>query len=232
MIYIPKFENPFTGKPKDENPSPYLSARREWNEVYGQLVASARHSRIRERILWAYSALISTALIFAALNPKFVPYIIEVNSKGAVLGAGIPSHKSIDERTIVRELSDWISFHRAVVRDPLVQKQYINRIYAYLVQSDPGAATVADWYQANDPFKRAETELVSVEVESVLRQSDGTFQIEWKESPAMPSGKSLPESRYRGLLTVETHEIKDGEAIPKNPLGIFIKDISIAKIGG
>lgn len=232
MIHLPKFEKPFTGKVSNDQETPYLSARREWNEVYGQLVASAKFSRTREAVSWCFSGCLALALIFAALRPKFVPYIVEVNTKGAVLGAGIPSHGSVNEKMTRAVLSDWISFHRSVVRDPLVQRQYVDRVYAFLLQSDAASNKVNAWYQTNDPFRRSETELISVEVESILKQSANTFQIEWKESSVTPSGQALPPSHYRGLLTIEFHEISNGEAISRNPLGIIIKDISIAKIGG
>src|SRR5262245_44984264 len=68
--------------------SPYLSARREWDERYGSLITRARNWRF-SAVLALGVALISTCgLIALSMKAKVVPYVVAIDNLGRVLAAG------------------------------------------------------------------------------------------------------------------------------------------------
>ena len=86
--------------------------------------------------------------------------------------------------------------------------------------------------EANNPFRRAEKELVSIEITSVLQQSDETWQIDWKETVTDRQGVRISDFRMRALLMVHvvppTNRTSEDQ-IRKNPLGIYIRDFNWSK---
>ena len=114
--------------------NPYLNAKREWNERYGEFVQAAYHWR-----LMAIGSLIAAIVglcgsIYMGLQSKLIPFIVEVDPKGHLLSASVlePRHRP-DGKVIQSFIADWIIHHRAVVNDSVVQRQYIERAYAHVV---------------------------------------------------------------------------------------------------
>ena len=59
------------------------------------------------------------------------------------------------------------------------------RVYAVLATGDPATAKMNEWLNGtpeSNPFKRADTEMVSVEIKSVMPQTDSTWQVDWVET--------------------------------------------------
>lgn len=213
--------------------NPYLNARREWNERYGDFVKAAATWRLVALISAGVSFLAVAGAVYIGSKSKLVPYVIETDSLGRIASVGVPEQRGVDERVVRSTLSDWIGWHRSVVTDGAVQRLYIEKTYAYLLQGSPAKETLDRWYiDGHDPFVRMQSSTITVQVQSVLLLSGKTYQIEWSETEANKNGeaKELP-TRYRGLLTIETREV-DSLTVLKNPLGLFITTIAIQQIGG
>lgn len=212
--------------------NPYLTARREWNERYGEFVKSST--------FWMKIALCSVGitsvavfgLVYIGSQSKLVPYVMKEDEAGRITSVGFPDQKMIDERVVRANLSEWIVWHRSVVADPNVQRLYAEKAYAFLLQGSPAKASLDQWYlDGHDPFVRMQTGMVNVQVQSVLGLSDKTYQIEWTETSVSRNGQPVGQAKYRALVTIETREV-DSATILKNPLGIFFQTISIQQIGG
>ena len=82
----------------------------------------------------------------------------------------------------------------------------------------------------SNPFKRAATEMVSIDIKSVMPQTDSTWQIDWVETVRDRKGviKGVP-CRMRALVTVYVTPPTAEEQIRQNPLGIFVRDFSWTK---
>lgn len=212
--------------------NPYLTARREWNERYGEFVKS---SNFWMRIALCSLGIASVSvfgLVYIGSQSKLVPYVMKADDSGRITSVGFPDQKMIDERVIRANLSEWVAWHRSVVADPNVQRLYVEKAYAFLLQGSPAKASLDQWYlNGNDPFVRMQTGMVNVQVQSVLSLSDKTFQIEWAEAAISKNGQPIGQSKYRALVTIEAREV-DSVTVLKNPLGIFLQTISIQQIGG
>jgi len=80
------------------------------------------------------------------------------------------------------------------------------------------------------PFKRAETETVSVEVKSVLPTSDRTYEVEWVETTRDLYGTVKATDRWKGYFAIALNPPKDERQARINPLGVYITNASWAKV--
>lgn len=174
------------GRRSGESANPYLNARRTWNDHVGRIVAQAR--------LWQVLGLSALMIVLVAVGgiihigsqSKFVPYVIERDKLGQVRAAGpVAATGKADSRVVEAQLSDWINDARMVSVDVALQRRAVLRVYAKLVPTDPATIKMNEWLNGNpekNPFKRAETELVSVEIKNVLPQTKDTWQVDWVET--------------------------------------------------
>jgi type IV secretion system protein VirB5 len=65
---------------------------------------------------------------------------------------------------------------------------------------------------------------VSVQVTSVVRASDRSFQVKWIET-AYERGTLAGISRWTAILSVEVKPPKSAEDLRKNPLGLLVDGI-------
>lgn len=225
------------GRRQGENENPYLSARRTWNH----LMDSSRAARLNWMILALFSLLVALAavggMIHIGSQSKFIPYVVEVDHLGQ-LTAAAPADKATptDPRILRATAAAFIADLRLVTPDIALQRKAIFRTYAHLSAKDPATAKANEWLngtEESNPFKRAEKEMVSTELHSVLQQTGDTWQIDWTETVRTRQGVSVGKPfRMRALVTLymapPNHETKE-EQLLDNPLGIFVRDFSWSK---
>lgn len=229
----------FRGKRKenavfDENP--YLNSRKTLNEYNGAIIQS-RH-------IWQSVALICLMIalgsmggvIYFASQSTFIPYVVEVDTLGKAVAVRRADRASaIDERVVQASLASFVHDVRMVSFDRTAQNNAIWRIYAMLQSSDPATTKITEYMidPETSPEKRAAELSVGVEIKSVLRQTDETWEIDWIEKVWDRQGVRLAQNRMRGLLTiylVPPTSATTEEDIRMNPLGIFVRDFTWARI--
>ena len=225
---VPAFTNVRAEK---ESENPYLLARREWDERYGNLIARARNWRLLA-LLCATAALLQTAgLIAMSMRAKVVPYIVAVDSIGHEVAAGPAEQSSaVDDRVKRAELFQWIEDVRTVTSDGIAQRKAIDRVYARIANGSPAVKVVNEYYQGDPPQHRAETQSISVDVQSVLATSDRTFQIEWTETTRDLQGEIKSQDRWKGAFTIGINPPTDERTIRANPFGIYITNASWTRV--
>lgn len=62
---------------------------------------------------------------------------------------------------------------------------------------------------------------MSVQVTSVVRASDKSFQVKWAET-AFERGSQSGTSRWTAILTTVTRPAASADVLRKNPLGIYV----------
>lgn len=205
--------------------NPYIAARQEWNERYGNYVRAAATWRAVGLLSLAMAVIGFGYALFQSTQVKLVPYIVEVDKLGSAVMAGFPEKIEYADARVVRAmLSSWVSAFRSVTPDAIVEKRYVDRTYALLKREDPATAKINDWFRNNSPFDRARTMTVSVEVTNVVALSKKSYQIDWSEIERDRSGKELRTRRYRGIATVALSPPQDEAVIRLNPIGLYITD--------
>jgi type IV secretory pathway TrbF-like protein len=211
--------------------NPYLAARKEWDERYGDLISRARNWRM-VAIICAATALFETfGMIALALRSKVIPYIVAVDSLGRVAASGIAEQASIaDDRIRRAALFQWIGDLRSVTTDGVAQRKAIDRVYSYIANGSPAQTFISEFYRNDPPQKRALTETISVDVQSVLPTSDQTYEIEWLETVRDLQGQIKSQDRWKGAFTIAIHPPDDERLLRVNPLGIFVTNASWSKV--
>jgi type IV secretion system protein VirB5 len=80
---------------------------------------------------------------------------------------------------IAFHLARFVDNVRSLSSDSVVVRQ--NWLKAYDFVTDKAAVTLNEYARDNDPFARVGRETVAVEVASVVRASESSFQVRWVE---------------------------------------------------
>ena len=138
------------------------------------------------------------------------------------IGEAATPYKPTDAQ-IAFHLARFVSDVRSLSIDPIVVRQ--NWLEAYDYTTDRGAATLNDYARTNDPFSRIGQNSTAVEITSVVRASDASFQVRWIErnyANGAPSGTE----RWTAVLSVALQPPRTEERLRKNPLGIYVNGLS------
>ncbi len=221
-------------KALDDNP--YLNARRTINEYNGALIQS-RH-------MWQAAALLALmvaigavgGVIYIGSQSKFVPYVIEVDKLGQASAVRRADRAAVvDERVVHATLASFVHDARMVSFDRNVQNDAIWRVFALLQSGDPATSKITEYMKdpATSPTQRAAETSVGIEISSVLRQTDETWEINWTEKVWNRQGVRMEQYRMRGLATiyfVPPTTTTTEEEIRRNPLGLYVRDFTWSRI--
>lgn len=221
----------FATKPKpavsaeNHEPSynPYLAARREWDERYGDQITRARNWRTVAVLCALASVILSVGLIWQSSRARVVPFIAVVDSFGRPVLSGLGDQTTTaDERLKKAAILEWVEELRTVTTDGIAQRKAIDRVYSHIANNSSAMAFVSDFYRANQPFERAQSETVNVEVRSVLPTSDRTFEVEWLETSRDLYGTVKNTDRWKGTFTVAIKTPSDERIARVNPVGLYV----------
>jgi len=216
---------------KQSSLSPWIAAKHEWNERYGDLISRARNWRIAALLALLLALVEAVGLIALSLRAKTVPFIVAVDSIGRVVASGSGEQAPvIDDRMKRAALYQWIQDLRMVITDPLVQRRSIDRVYSMIGQGTPAQVFITDWYRNNTPFDRARTETVAVDVRTVLPTTSRTYEIEWTETTRDHAGTVVVSQNWKGVFTIAVNPPTDEKLAHVNPLGIYVVDTSWSKV--
>ena len=115
---------------------------------------------------------------------------------------------------------------RSISIDPVVVRQ--NWLKAYAYATDRAAATLNDYARDNDPFAEVGRRSVSVDVTSVVRASDDSFTVRWRET-AYRNGTETGQSTHTGVFSIVIDPPRTEEALRANPLGLYVHGLNWSK---
>jgi type IV secretion system protein VirB5 len=152
------------------------------------------------------------------------PYVVEVDKRGEVraVGPAIRHYKPSDAQ-IAFHLARFIEYVRSLPSDPVVVRRNWLRAYAYTTTR--AANTLNEYARKHDPFANIGKRTVSVEVTSVVRSSDDSFDVRWQEQ-TYENGSLTGTASYRAVLSVVLQPPRTETELRKNPLGIRIRALS------
>ena len=211
--------------------NPYLAARREWDERYGEFITRARNWRTVAMIS-ALGALLATGgMVWLSAKSHVVPFVVLIDSLGRPVASGLAEQTSVgDDRLRRAVLQDWLEGLRMVTTDGIAQRRAINRVYAHIASGTNAQAFISEFYRNDPPFKRAQTGSVSVEVKSVLPTSDRSFEVDWIETSRDLYGNVNSTDHWKGSFTVALNPPTEERQARINPLGLYVTAASWAKV--
>ena len=207
-----------------EPATPYQKAGQVWDERIGSARVQARN--------WRYFAFGCLLLAGASMGDDMwwrahrsvvVPYVVEMfrGDVQAVHEGRAPYHPT--DGDIAQQLARFINNVRAISIDPVIVRQ--NWLDAYAYTTDRGAAFLNDYAREHDPFADIGKRSVTVEVVSVVRASDRSFQVQWDERTYV-NGSAAGTEHWTAILTTVLQPTTKPEKVRTNPLGIYVDGIS------
>jgi len=203
--------------------TPFQRAGQLWDERIGSARVQARNWRLMAFGCLGLVTGLSGGLLWQSLQSRVMPYVVEVDRLGearAVAPADV-AYRPTDPQ-IAWFLSRFIIDVRSRSLDPVLMRQ--GWLAAYDFTTRRGAVFLGDYARANDPFARIGEQTVSVQVTSVVRASDKSFQVKWIET-SFERGSKVGASRWTAILTVVMAPPSSADTLRKNPLGIYIDAI-------
>lgn len=182
--------------------------------------------------LCALSSLLTVAgLVWLSAHSRIVPFVVAMDSLGRPVAAG-PAEQttSADDRIKRATLYTWLENLRLVTSDGVAQRKAIDRVYAYVASGSQAQAFIRDFYRSDPPQKRAQTETVSIQVESVLPTTERTYEIEWTETTRDLYGTVTQKARWKAAFTIAINPPTDEVTARINPLGIYVTNASWGKL--
>ena len=215
----------------DHQYNPYLAARKEWDERYGELITRETNWR-RMALLCAMIAVLAVAgLFYIGAQSKIQPYIVQVDGFGRQVGGGfVQGQPGITDAVRKATLTKFVTDLRSVVSDGIVQRQMIERVYAHISNGSPAQAQISDYYRADPPQQRAQTQIVTTDIVAAFAPSPSTYEVEWIETTRNTSGKVVDETRWRGNFQLVESKPSDMALVSLNPLGIYVTNVAWSKV--
>ena len=201
---------------------------REWDDRYASHVIAKRNWQLVAAGALLLDLILGAGLVRLSSEARVVPYVFEVDNLGNHL-PGVPLSPAIMPAVAANmeraELTAFIRDARAISSDPAVQTQWLTDLHAHA----RGAADkfLDDYLHANNPFKLAQHQTVSVHVDSILQISTRSYQIRWTEQAQDLGGNPNGDpARWEAILQIEMEPPAAGAALVANPLGLHITGIT------
>ena len=96
---------------------------------------------------------------------------------------------------------------------------------AYDYTTERGATTLNEYARANDPFAHVGQNSIAIEVTSIVRASDTSFQVRWIER-SFANGAPTTTERWTAILSIVMRAPKDEQRLRKNPLGLYVDGLN------
>lgn len=215
------FKRPTTTYSDTPEPvTPYQKAAQVWDERIGSARVQAKNWRLMAFGCLLLSIGLSGGVIWQAGRSTITPYVVEIDTRGETraVGPATSAYEPTDAQ-IAYHLARFIENVRALSIDPIIVRQ--NWLRAYDFATDRAANTLNDYARENDPFSKVGQRTVTVEVTSVVRASDTSFELRWREL-AYENGALADTTRHTALLSIALQPPRTEEALRKNPLGIYV----------
>ena len=206
-----------------EPETPYQRAGQLWDERIGSARVQARNWRLMAFGGLALTTAMSGALIWQSLQSRVTPYVVEVDRLGEAraITEAEAGYRPNDAQ-VSWHLARFIEKIRSISLDPVLMRRDWLSAYDFVTQR--GAVFLGDYARSANPFGTIGQKTVSVQVTSVVRASEQSFQVKWIET-AFDRGAAAGTSHWTAILAVKLKPPASAEVLRRNPLGLYIDAI-------
>ena len=208
-------------------PIPFINPFKEGQDsAYGDILLD----KMNEMKWWrkflgiGFITLFAIALFFfwyAISLQHTVPVLVNVMPTGeaSFLGEVRQSGQiQVPEQAIVFQIRTFVNNIRSISIDPQVVYNNIDATFSMVTATY--APILTNMLRANSPFPLVGRVRRTVEIETIIRITESTYQVDWIETSIAHGGQPTNQ-RLRGLITIRLIP-PTPDIIRNNPLGIFI----------
>jgi type IV secretion system protein VirB5 len=174
--------------------------------------------------------LLSLCFSFYVLSrQKTVPVLINVMPSGETQYLGEVRQSGtvqVPEAAIQYQTRRFITNLRSVSTDAQVLYNNIDECYAMITASYEPVMT--RYLRGASPFPLVGKVRRTVEIESILKVTTSSYQLDWVESTLDTSG-TKNSVRMRAIVTIKLLPARD-ETLKKNPLGIYVDNCEMTEV--
>lgn len=206
-----------------EPETPYQRAGQVWDERIGSARVQARNWRMMAFGGLILSSALSGGLLWQSMQSRVVPYVVEVDALGearAVTPAEA-GYRPTDPQ-IAWHLGRFVANVRSISLDPVLMRQ--NWLSAYDFVTERGSRFLGEYARSSNPFGQVGERTASVQVTSVVRASDRSFQVKWTET-TYERGSLANTTRWTAILSIVVRPPTSADTLRKNPLGLYVDAI-------
>ena len=215
-----------------------LAGKAAYSSVLEMSAATARGWRMCALVALLVAIFAVIGVAYIGSQSKISPVLVMLDDSYTPIGLVAPSGgvSVDDERVVQASLATVIQLFRTVTIDEEYQRKLLNNLVLYIQRNSAAFGKIQAYLQDKDtnPFQRAKVESVSVEIESVLKITEKTWQVDWMEQPRLigGGGSGSPVTRYRATMTFIRMDSVPAETMLVNPTGILVQDMNWARIDG
>lgn len=204
--------------------TPYQKSGQLWDERIGAARVQARNWRLMAFGALGLSIVLAGGVLWQGSRSQVVPYVVEVDRFGEAraVAAAVDTYRPNDAQT-AWYLGRFITNVRSLSIDPIVVRQ--NWLQAYDFATDKAAVFLNEYARANDPFADVGARSVAVQITSVVRASDSSYQVKWQEQTYRQGALATTE-HWTAMLTVVMQAPRTADVLRKNPLGIYVNALA------
>lgn len=206
-----------------EPETPYQKGGQLWDDRIGSATVQAKNWRLMAFGCFGLSVALAASNIWQSSQSRVTPYVVKVDKLGeAIAVAPAIQNYHASDGEIAWQLKHFIEDVRAVSPDGV--KDGSNWFEAYGFATDRAKLFLNDYARANDPLANIADHNVSVQVTSVVRVSDNSFQIKWTEQ-SFERGSLASTAHWTAILNIVMQPPKRKDDLNANPLGIYVNAI-------
>ncbi|WP_395336849.1 conjugal transfer protein TrbF [Novosphingobium sp. BL-8H] len=206
-----------------EPETPFQRAGQLWDDRIGSARVQARNWRIMAFGCLGLAGAMASGLLWQSLQSRVVPYVVAVDKLGEprALSKAEMGYQPTDPQ-IAWALAKFIGHVRGVSLDPVAMREGWLEAYDFATQR--GSRFLSEYARASGALSEIGERTVSVQVTSVVRASDTSFQVKWIES-AFERGSAAGTTQWTAIITLVEKAPRDADTLRKNPLGIYVDAI-------
>lgn len=207
--------------------TPYQKAKQEVDNRLGSALVRGKNWRLAFFSQSLLSAILAGGFIWQGAQATITPYVIEVDATGGVKAVGPVSDRFLpSDAQIANQLARFITNVRSVSIDPVILRE--NWLEAYSYATDQASLTLNAYAQDNDPFSDVGQRSVTVDVSSVVRSSDDSFELRWRET-SYRRGAQMGVQTFTAMLSIVIQPPTDADTLHRNPLGLYVHSLHWSK---
>jgi len=177
-------------------------------------------------LLGGIAAVSTAGSIYFASTRQTEVHVVEIDGQTGEPGQHrlITEPTTVNDAVIAHTIARWIQMTRGKSIDPVVLRSNWDDVYQFVPVT---AKTAIDAYAREIDAFNPDTigrEAVSVEVASVTRQSEDSFQVRWTETQ-FREGQRRGRQNYTANIGIAFIDPKEPRQIQINPLGLMIISI-------
>jgi type IV secretory pathway TrbF-like protein/sugar phosphate permease len=199
--------------------TPYRRAARGWAGRLDSARAQALNWRLAALGSISLSAVLGVALAVSAGRAGVTPYVMVAARQGEARTINPIETNTPSEAQIAYFLTRFVNNVRSLSVDPIVVRASWTDALNYV--TDRGARMLNEYAREEDPFTKIGLRTVTVEVIYVVRTSNDSFEMSWKER-AYQGGAVVRTDRFTGIANLVFKVPTTAETIGKNPLGVYV----------